>query len=55
MTTRTCAVVTGYHVHATDGEIGRAMGFLVDEITWAIRYYGCAGYWSSAKALEVRR
>lgn len=35
---RSCAVVNGYHVHASDGEIGHISGFLVDESTWAIRY-----------------
>jgi hypothetical protein len=35
---RSCEAVSGYHVHATDGEIGHVSGFLVDEATWAIRY-----------------
>lgn len=35
---RSCETVKGYHVHATDGEIGHVSGFLVDEDTWAIRY-----------------
>ena len=35
---RSCATVTGYDVQATDGEIGHVAGFLVDEISWAIRY-----------------
>jgi uncharacterized protein YrrD len=35
---RSCDTVAGYHVKATDGEIGHVMGFLVDESTWAIRY-----------------
>jgi hypothetical protein len=30
--------VTGYHVQATDGEIGHLDGFVVDNETWAIRY-----------------
>jgi len=35
---RSCAAVTGYHLHATDGDIGHVAGFLVDDETWAIRY-----------------
>ena len=31
-------VVVGYHVHATDGDLGHVQGLLVDEQTWAIRY-----------------
>lgn len=35
---RSSQAVTGYHIHATDGDIGHVAGFLVDEETWAIRY-----------------
>lgn len=35
---RSCAAVTGYHIHATDGDIGHVQGFLVEDGTWAIRY-----------------
>jgi PRC-barrel domain len=28
----------GYHVHATDGEIGHVDDFLVDEKSWSVRY-----------------
>jgi hypothetical protein len=35
---RSCKAVTGYHIAATDGEIGHVSGFLVDDETWAIRY-----------------
>ena len=35
---RSCEDVTGYHVQASDGEIGHIAGFLVDELNWAIRY-----------------
>jgi len=30
--------VSGYHVHAADGEIGHVEGFVIDDETWAIRY-----------------
>ena len=35
---RSCDAVAGYHLHASDGEIGHLKGMLVDEDTWAIRY-----------------
>jgi hypothetical protein len=35
---RSCGVVKGYHVHASDGDIGHVQGFIVDERTWSIRY-----------------
>jgi hypothetical protein len=35
---RSTARVTGYHVHATDGDIGHVEDFIVDDENWAIRY-----------------
>jgi uncharacterized protein YrrD len=35
---RSCTAVIGYHIHATDGEVGHVDGFLIDDETWAIRY-----------------
>ncbi len=35
---RSCEEVIGYHIDATDGDIGHIKGLLVDEETWAIRY-----------------
>ena len=35
---RSSAVVIGYYIAATDGEIGHVEDFLVDEASWAIRY-----------------
>jgi sporulation protein YlmC with PRC-barrel domain len=35
---RGCRAVTGYHIHASDGEIGHVEDFIVDDHTWAIRY-----------------
>lgn len=35
---RSCKEVVGYHIQATDGDIGHVQGILVDEETWAIRY-----------------
>ena len=30
--------VSGYHIHAADGEIGHVEDFIIDDETWAIRY-----------------
>jgi hypothetical protein len=35
---RSAEAVTGFHVHATDGEIGHVEDFLVDDTDWSIRY-----------------
>ncbi len=35
---RSVAAVTGYHIHATDGEIGHVENFMIDDASWGIRY-----------------
>ena len=35
---RSCQAVIGYHLEASDGDIGHLQGMLVEEDTWAIRY-----------------
>ncbi len=35
---RSTQEVTGYHIQATDGEIGHVEDFIIDDETWAIRY-----------------
>jgi hypothetical protein len=35
---RSCNAVKGYHIHASDGDIGHVLGFLADDSTWSIRY-----------------
>jgi hypothetical protein len=35
---RSLAAVTGYHIVASDGEIGHVENFLFDDATWSIRY-----------------
>ena len=35
---RSAAAVTGYNVHAIDGEIGHIEDFLIDDATWRVRY-----------------
>jgi hypothetical protein len=50
---RSCKVVTGYHVHAFDGEIGHISGLLVDDETWALRYIvvGTGHWWAGQEVL----
>jgi hypothetical protein len=35
---RSTRAVSGYHIQATDGEIGHVDDFIIDDETWAIRY-----------------
>ncbi|OYT87474.1 MAG: photosystem reaction center subunit H [Burkholderiales bacterium PBB6] len=50
---RSVNAVTGYHIHATDGDIGHVSGFLVDDETWAIRYLviDTSNWWMGHKVL----
>jgi len=50
---RSCNAVKGYHIHATDGEIGHVDGFLVDDFTWSIRYMvvNTSNWWSGHRVL----
>jgi hypothetical protein len=50
---RSCNAVTGYHLHAIDGDIGHVSGFLVDDETWAIRYLivDTSNWWVGHKVL----
>jgi sporulation protein YlmC with PRC-barrel domain len=50
---RSCKAVIGYHIHATDGEIGHVEDLLVDEQTWAIRYIvvNTSNWWVGHKVL----
>jgi len=35
---RSTEKVTGYYIHATDGEIGHVADYIVDDETWALRF-----------------
>ena len=50
---RSTTAVTGYHIAATDGEIGHVTGFFMDDETWAIRYIEVAtrNWWPGKKVL----
>jgi uncharacterized protein YrrD len=36
---RSCEAIIRYHIHASDGEIGHVENFLIDDQTWAVRYF----------------
>jgi hypothetical protein len=50
---RSCNAVKGYHIHASDGEIGQVAGFLIDDATWSIRYMivNTSNWWMGHKVL----
>lgn len=50
---RSCKAVTGYHIHASNGEIGHVQSMLLDEETWAIRYLivDTSNWWIGNKVL----
>lgn len=54
---RSCDAVRGYHIQATDGEVGHVDGFLVDDETWAVRYLvvNTSNWWLGHKVLIAPR
>ena len=50
---RSCNAVKGYHIKASDGEIGHVQGFLLDDFTWSIRYLivNTSNWWVGHKVL----
>jgi hypothetical protein len=50
---RSCKVVRGYHIQASDGDIGHVESLIVDEETWAIRYLivEASNWWIGHKVL----
>jgi sporulation protein YlmC with PRC-barrel domain len=36
---RSVEAVTGYHIHATDGEVGHVEDFLLEDTDWSIHYF----------------
>jgi uncharacterized protein YrrD len=45
--------VSGYHIQATDGEVGHVEDFIIDDETWAIRYLvvDTRNWWPGKKVL----
>ncbi len=50
---RSSEAVTGYHIEASDGEIGHLDGFVMDDKAWAVRYIEVAtrNWWPGKKVL----
>lgn len=50
---RSVVAITGYHIHATDGEIGHAENFLIDDADWRIRFItvDTRNWWPGEKVL----
>ena len=50
---RSIEAVTGYNIHATDGEIGHVEDFLVEEVDWSIHYLvvDTKNWWPAKKVL----
>jgi uncharacterized protein YrrD len=50
---RSTREVNGYHIEATDGEVGHVEDFIIDTETWAIRYLviNTVNWWSGKKVL----
>jgi len=50
---RSCQSIIGYHIHASDGDIGHLQEMLVDEKTWSIRYMvvDTSDYWVGHEVL----
>jgi hypothetical protein len=50
---RSISAVTGYHIHATDGEIGHLEDFIIDDVAWRIRYgiVDTRNWWPGMKIL----
>lgn len=53
---RSTKEVTGYHLQATDGEVGHVDDFIADDSTWAIRYIEIdTSNWIGGRSLLVPR
>jgi hypothetical protein len=50
---RSIQAVGGYHIQATDGEIGHVEDFIIEDETWSIRYLvvGTLNWWPGKKVL----
>ncbi|MEO8244796.1 MAG: PRC-barrel domain-containing protein [bacterium] len=50
---RSAAAVTGYHIHASDGQIGHVAGFILEDTDWTIRYLivDTQNWWPGKKVL----
>jgi len=54
---RSIDAITGYHIHATDGEIGHIKDFLVEDVDWSIHHLvvDTRNWWPGNKVLIAPR
>ena len=54
---RSVKEVTGYHIHASDGEIGHVADFLVEDADWGVHYLvvDARNWWPGRKSLVSPR
>jgi hypothetical protein len=54
---RSIAAITGYHIHASDGEIGHVEDFLMEDADWSIHYLivDTRNWWPGKKVLVSPR
>jgi hypothetical protein len=54
---RSVKTVTGYHIHASDGEIGHVADFLLEDADWGIHYLviDTRNWWPGKKVLVSPR
>ena len=54
---RSVEAVTGYHIHASDGEIGHVEDFLIEDANWSIHYLvvDTKNWWPAKKILVSSR
>lgn len=51
---RSASAIIGYDIQATDGTIGQAADFMMDEKSWAIRHFIVeTGHWYSGKKIII--
>jgi sporulation protein YlmC with PRC-barrel domain len=50
---RSCKAIVGYHIKATDGDVGHVESLLINEETWAIQYLvvNTSNWWLGHKVL----
>ena len=50
---RSVEEVTGYHIHAVDGELGHVENFMIDDGDWSIQYFivDTANWWFGKRVL----
>jgi len=51
---RSTKAIAGYHIHASDGEIGHVTDFMIDDKSWEIQHFVVeTGHWFAGKEIAV--